>query len=134
MIKPTLIIAAVLSAVASWAAAQSVSTNGNNDYAFCANRPDRPAMVEDMPFREAHRGILIQRLYAANALERVVESDDCSCETRFPAWDSAVEQYLELYAGIEDRHEIRSLTSEFTRAINDYRKLARPICEEVGNW
>lgn len=134
MTRSAIIIAAVVSAVASGAAAQSVSTNSNNDYAFCENRPDRPAIVEDMPFREAHRGILIQRLYAANALESVVERNDCSCETRFPSWDSAVEQYLELYAGIEDRHEIRSLTSEFTRSINDYRKLARPICEEVGNW
>ncbi len=127
----TIFIVACVSAVANGAAAQSVS---RNDFDFCADRPNRPEIVEDMPFREAHRGILIQRLYAANALESVVEGDDCSCETRFPEWDGAVEQYLELYAGIEDRHEIRTLTSEFTRAINDYRKLAQPICEEVGNW
>jgi hypothetical protein len=134
MTKPSLLIATLLSAVASGVAAQSVSTTANSDYAFCANRPDRPEIVENMPFREAHRGILIQRMYTANAMTAVVENDDCSCETRFPAWDDTVEQYLELYAGIEDRHEIRSLTSGFTRSINDLRKLARPTCVEVGNW
>lgn len=134
MIKPILIIAALVSAVANGAAAQSVSTIGSPDYAFCADRPDRPEIIENMPFREAHRGILIQRMYTSSAMETVVESEDCSCDVRFPAWNDTVDQYHELYAGIEDRHKIRSLTSKFTQSINDLRQLARPICVEVGNW
>lgn len=130
----TIFIVACVSAVANGAAAQSVSDSNNNDYAFCADRPARPMIVEDMPFREAHRGILIQRMYSASALSSVVEDQDCSCDTRFPAWDATVEQYLELYAGIEDRHEILALTSDFRRTASDMRKLARPICIEVGNW
>lgn len=134
MMKSSIVIATLVSAVASGAAAQSVSDSINNDYAFCADRPDRPMIVEDMPFREAHRGILIQRMYAASALTSVVEDQDCSCDTRFPSWDATVEQYLELYAGIEDRHEILALTSDFRRTASDMRRLARPICVEVGNW
>jgi len=134
MTRSAVIIAALVSAVANGAAAQSVSESNNSDYAFCADRPARPMIVEDMPFREAHRGILIQRMYAARALTNVVENQDCSCATRFPSWDSTVEQYLELYAGIDDRHEILALTSGFRTTARDMRKLARPICEEVGNW
>lgn len=134
MIKPSLLIATLLSAVASGVAAQSVSTTGGNGFAFCGDRPSEPEILANMSFREAHRRILAQRMYTENALTSVVENEDCSCETRFPSWDAAVEQYLEQYAGIEDRHEILALTSELTQSINDLRRLARPICVEVGNW
>lgn len=134
MIKNSLLIATLLSAVASGVAAQSVSTTESNGFAFCGDRPSEPESIADIPMRESHKRILVQRMYTVNALTSVVEAEDCSCEIRFPSWDTTVEQYLEMYAGIDDRHEILALTSEFRRTTNDLRKLARPTCIEVGNW
>lgn len=134
MIRQAVICSILISAVAQGVAAQSLSVTGNADHAFCADRPEEPETISEIPMRQSHKRILAQRMYTEGALTAVVESEDCSCDVRFPSWGSTVEQYLELYAGIDDRHEVLALVSERRRSINDLRNLARPICVEIGNW
>jgi len=121
-------------AVTDQAKAQTASTPDRNDYAFCSERPAEPEYLENMDMRDAHRRILVQRMYTEAALKAVVETGDCACETRFPPWDAAIERYLNIHAGTSERWEILELTSSYRKTANDYRKIARPICVEEGNW
>lgn len=117
------------------AIAQSVLTTDTAPaFKFCSDRPAEPQMVQNMPMRDAHKRILVQRMYTSNALQSVVETNDCSCANRFPAWDFTLEQYLETYGGLTERFEVLEVTSQVRRNANEYRKLARPICVEEGNW
>lgn len=120
--------------IASPAMAQFASPTNSNEPA-CGNQRDyKPDFLDAFDFREAYRVTLIQRMYTSQALTTVVESGNCSCETRFPPWDAAVEYYQEHYAIIEDRFEIDARTTYYEGVTNTVRTEARRICKSQGNW
>ena len=114
-------------------ASQSTAQSTGRSYTYCADRPDEPEYLLNMDMRDSHKRILVQRMYTSKALREVVETGDCSCPTRFPAWESTVEDYLESYSGMVERFEYLEVISQYRRSANEYRKLARPICIEAGN-
>ena len=58
------------------------------------NRPKEPQMRQDVGVRDAHRRVLVQDIYLAQSLERIVEVGECPCETRFPVWDVAEAEFF----------------------------------------
>lgn len=130
MIKTSLIAVLVLSPIP--AAAQFVPTL-DPEPRVCPDRPPRPDWMENAHVRDAHKNILVQQMYRAQGLNAVVETGDCSCETRFPSWSAVSDYYFENYAGL-DRHEILERTSDYSGTANELRPTARAICEEQENW
>ncbi len=99
----------------------------------CPDQPPQPDWMENADIRDAHKVILVQVMYRAQSMQAIVETGDCSCETRFPSWEDASEYYLENYADL-DRHEILARTSDYLRTASELRRIAMPICKAVGNW
>ena len=134
MIKSTLLVSTLLTVIAQGVTAQSASTGATNDYAFCADRPAEPEYLSAMSPRESNRKILIQRIYISMAFENVISSSDCSCASRFPSWDLAIEEFLQEYAHIDSRWELLEATSRYTNEMDRLRNLAQPICDSIGHW
>lgn len=99
----------------------------------CEDRPLQPDWATNIETRDANRARLIQQIYRAQSMERIVEAGDCSCGTRFPTWAAAEESYFERFAAA-DRNELREAISEYSRTANELRQTAKPICEAQGNW
>jgi len=99
----------------------------------CEDRPLQPDWVTNIDRRDANRARLIQQIYRAQSMERIVEAGECSCGTRFPTWAAAEESYFERFAAA-DRNELREAISEYSRTANELRQTAKPICEAQGNW
>lgn len=114
------------------AVAQMVTTEGATE--VCPERPGDPAIIENMDFREAHRTVLLQRMYTAVSYQNIAETGDCSCDNRFPSWEPVVTYYLENYAMIEDRHEVYAAQDPYDEVVNTTRRQVREICVAAGNW
>lgn len=125
-------IAILVCASGGPAIAQMVTTEEATE--ICPERPGEPAIIENMDFREAHRTLLLQRMYTAVSFQEIVETGDCSCDKRFPPWEPVVTYYLENYAMIEDRHEIYAAQDPYDDAVNATRRQVREICVAAGNW
>ena len=134
MIARLSLAAALLLGAVGTNPAQAQSAGDNSGFAFCPDRPAEPEILQSIDMREAHKRILAQRMYTTNALQAVADAGDCSCETRFPSWDATVDEYLEKYAGLDDRWQILEITSDYRRKTNELRKAVRQICIDQGNW
>ncbi|MEH6739025.1 MAG: hypothetical protein V7695_10850, partial [Sulfitobacter sp.] len=55
----------------------------------CSERPNEPDWMQNIALRDAYQRVLVQDIYRAQNMERVVETKSCDCATRFPTWDSA---------------------------------------------
>jgi hypothetical protein len=99
----------------------------------CPDRPAEPVWMQEIPLRQAYQRVLVQDIYRAQNLERIVESDSCDCETRFPSWDAAEAVYREQHAG-DERWEMLEDSDAYNRRANDVRIEAKAICEAAGNW
>ncbi|MEN8950650.1 hypothetical protein [Planktotalea arctica] len=115
------------------AAAQFVPTLETDPHEVCPDRPAQPDWIENIDVREAHFGNLVQMMYRAQGLQAVSESEECTCETRFPSWDAAQKYYYVHYADL-DRWEVLEMIAEYRQIARDHRQIAKPICEEQGNW
>lgn len=102
-------------------------------YRTCNDRPPRPNWIETVDPKEAHKGLLVQEMYRAQGNQAVVEAGECACDIRFPSWDKVNQEFRSEYAAL-DRWQINELTSQYTRAANEARQSAQPICEAQGNW
>lgn len=107
--------------------------NLDNQFDVCADRPPQPNWVTNIDTVEANRARLIQQIYRAQSMERIVQAGECSCETRFPTWAAAEQSYFDQYTS-SDRNELREAISEYSRTANELRRTAKPICEAQGNW
>ncbi len=103
------------------------------DYDICPDRPPEPEWMQYIPLRDAYRRVLVQDIYRAQNLERIVETGDCACETRFPAWDNAAATFREHHADAE-RWEMLEASDVYNRRANAARAAAKAICEAAGNW
>lgn len=99
----------------------------------CSERPNEPDWMENIALRDAYQRVLIQDIYQAQNVERVVETGSCDCATRFPTWDSAEGTFRENHADA-DRSEMLQASDTYNRRANDLRAQAQAICEATGNW
>ena len=99
----------------------------------CPDRPAEPVWMQEIPLRQAYQRVLVQDIYRAQNLERVVETGSCHCATRFPSWDAAEAVFRESYANNE-RWELLQASDAYNRRANAARPEAQAICDAAGNW
>ena len=99
----------------------------------CPDRPSEPDWMQNIPVREAYKRVLVQDIYRAQNLERIVETGSCTCGLRFPAWDKAESTFQDNHASAE-RWEMLQASDQYNRQANDLRPAAVEICETAGNW
>ena len=99
----------------------------------CPERPNEPGWMENIALRDAYQRVLVQDIYRAQSMERVVETGSCDCATRFPSWDSAEVIFRENHADA-DCSEMLQASDGYNRRANDLRPQAQAICEAAGNW
>lgn len=99
----------------------------------CPGRPAEPSWMQEIPLRQAYQRVLVQDIYRAQNLERIVESGNCDCHTRFPSWDDAEGAFRERHASYE-RWEMLEASDAYNRRANAARPAAKAICDAAGNW
>ena len=99
----------------------------------CSGRPNEPDWMQNIALRDAYQRVLVQDIYRAQNMERVVETGSCDCATRFPTWDSAEVTFRENHADA-DRSEMLQASDIYNRRANNLRPQAQAICEAAGNW
>ncbi|SHM64932.1 hypothetical protein SAMN05443432_1115 [Roseovarius litoreus] len=105
----------------------------DRSFDVCPDRPAEPVWMQAIPLRQAYQRVLVQDIYRAQNLERVVETRRCDCEIRFPAWDEAEATFRDHYASAE-RWEMLEASDVYNRRANAARTAAKAICDAVGNW
>ncbi|MGK7756067.1 hypothetical protein [Roseovarius sp. C03] len=99
----------------------------------CPDQPPEPEWIQDIDVRESHKRLLIQQIYRAQSMQRIVEAQSCECPTRYPSWEAAESVFGEQFA--ESKYwDIVEATSEYRRQAYELRREAMPICEAAGNW
>ncbi|ATG45609.1 hypothetical protein [Phaeobacter piscinae] len=99
----------------------------------CPDRPAEPMWMQEIPLRQACQRVLVQDIYRAQNLERIVETESCDCEIRFPSWDAAEATFRERYAN-DKRWEMLQASDAYNRRANVARPAAKAICDAAGNW
>ena len=99
----------------------------------CSERPNEPDWMQNIALRDAYQRVLVQDIYRAQSIERIVETGSCDCATRFPTWDSAEGTFRENHADA-DRSEMLQASDSYNRRANELRPQAQAICEAAGNW
>ena len=102
-------------------------------YRICNDRPERPAWVEELHIREAWKAVTLMELYEVRAWESIASTQDCSCETRFPEWTAADEEYRERYIELP-QGEQTALRRELRGHQRTIADRVQSICEAQGNW
>lgn len=99
----------------------------------CPDRPAEPMWMQEIPLRQTYQRVLVQDIYRAQNLERIVETGSCDCEIRFPTWDEAEATFRD-HHGSAERWEMLQASDVYNRRANDVRLEAKAICEAAGNW
>lgn len=99
----------------------------------CPDRPAEPVWMQEIPLRQAYQRVLVQDIYRAQNLERVIETGNCDCATRFPSWDAAEAVFRESYES-DERWEMLQASDAYNRRANAARTAAKAICDAAGNW
>ena len=105
----------------------------DRSFDVCPDRPAEPVWMQEIPLRQAYQRVLVQDIYRAQNLERVVEIGDCDCATRFPSWDAAEAVFRERHAS-DERWEMLRASDANNRRANAARPAAKAICDAAGNW
>ena len=105
----------------------------DRSFDVCPDRPAEPVWMQEIPLRQAYQRVLVQDIYRAQNLERVVEIGNCDCATRFPSWDAAEAMFRESYAS-DERWEMLEASEGYNRRANAARTAAKAICDAAGNW
>jgi len=103
------------------------------NFTVCPDRPAEPVWMQEIPLRQAYQRVLVQDIFRAQNLERIVETGSCDCETRFPSWDAAEAVFRERYAS-DERWEMLQASDAYNRRANAARPAAKAICDAAGNW
>jgi lipoate synthase len=102
-------------------------------YDTCTDRPAEPDWMQNIALRDAYQRVLVQDIYRAQNLEKIVETGTCPCDVRFPAWDTAEATFRESYA-TATRWKMLDASETYNRQANELRLEAKAICEAAGNW
>lgn len=105
----------------------------DRSFDVCPDRPAEPVWIQEIPVRQAYQRVLVQDIYRAQNLERIVQTASCDCATRFPSCDAAEAVFRESYASNE-RWEMLQASDGYNRRANAARLEAKAICEAAGNW
>ena len=105
----------------------------DRSFDVCPDRPAEPVWMQEISLRQAYQRVLVQDIYRAQNLERIVETGSCDCGTRFPSWDTAEGVFREKYASNE-RWEMLEASDGYNRRANAARTAAKAICDAAGNW
>ena len=105
----------------------------DRSFDVCLDRPAEPVWMQEIPLRQAYQRVLVQDIYRAQNLERVVETGSCHCATRFPSWDAAEAVFHEQHAS-DERWKMLEASDAYNQRANDVRLEAKAICETAGNW
>lgn len=133
MTRQTIFLAVAIVVLPAISSAEGLVPTIGSDFDFCQDRPPEPEWMAELPSRERYKRLVIQTIYRAQGAERVVEAQNCDCETRFPTWDTAVQHFNDNYLG-GDRSALREAEEEHFDRYNELRSAARDLCEAVGNW
>ncbi len=99
----------------------------------CPKQPPEPAWMQEIDVREAYKRLLVQQIYRAQSMQRIVDAQDCACATRYPSWVAAEAVFFDTYLAAE-YWDVVEATSDYQRQANELRPEAMPICEAAGNW
>lgn len=141
MRQTTLALALALVTLAGPLAAQT-SPQVTNDltinmapqqYRICNDRPARPTWMDEIHPREAYKALTLMDLYELRAWEKIVETGNCSCETRFPSWETAEAEFDESHREAPAA-EHTAAQRDIRRKRNDLRFAVQDFCEAQGNW
>ena len=102
-------------------------------YDACPDRPAEPDWMQNIALRDAYQRVLVQDIYRAQNLERILETGTCPCEVRFSEWDRAETTFRENYTAAT-RWEMLDASETYNRRANNLRPEAKAICEAAGNW
>jgi hypothetical protein len=105
----------------------------DRSFNVCPDRPAELSWMQEVPLRQAYQRVLVQDIYRAQILERIVEIGNCDCEIRFPSWDAAEAVFREVHAS-DERWEMLQASDAYNRRANAARPAAKAICEAAGNW
>lgn len=105
----------------------------DNQPDVCPDQPPEPQWMQNIDVRESYKRLLIQQIYRAQSMQRIVDAQSCECPTRYPSWEAAERVYVERFASSE-YWDVVEATSEHRRQANELRRAAKPICEAAGNW
>ena len=105
----------------------------DRSFDVCPDRPAEPLWMQEIPLRQAYQRVLVQDIYRAQNLERIVQTGSCDCEIRFPSWDAAEAVFRESYAS-DERWEMLEASDGYNRRANAARTAAKAICDAAGNW
>ena len=105
----------------------------DRSFDVCPDRPAEPVWMQEIPLRQAYQRVLVQDIYRAQNLERVVEIGNCDCATRFPSWNAAEAVFWDSYAS-DERWEMLQASDAYNRRADAARPAAQAICDAAGNW
>ncbi len=98
----------------------------------CPDRPAEPVWMQEIPLRQAYQRVLVQDIYRAQNLGRIVETGSCDCEIQFPSWDAAEAVFRERHAS-DERWEMLQASDGYNRHANAARSATQAICDAAGN-
>ena len=125
-------LAVSLLAVPAFAERNMVPTL-DRSFDVCPDRPAEPNWMQEIPLLQAYQRVLVQDIYRAQNLERIIETESCDCEIRFPSWDAAETEFHEQHAS-DERWKMLEASDAYNQRANDVRLEAKAICETAGNW
>lgn len=131
--RSTLAIATILASATLAAAENHLTPTLEDTPDVCPDQPPEPAWMQTIEVRESQKRLLVQQIYRAQSMKRVIEANECACETRYPSWEAAQTVYFERYSGAE-YWDVVEATADYRREANALRLEAMPICEAEGNW
>jgi len=83
-IEITLIALTIGLMVSPSSAERNLVPSLERSFDVCPGRLAEPDWMQNIPLRQAYQRILVQDIYRAQNLERIVETSACACEIRFP--------------------------------------------------
>ena len=108
-------------------------TMSPQQYRICNDRPARPTWMNEVHPREAYKALTLMDLYELRVWEQIVETGNCGCEVRFPAWEDASEEFNERYR-LASASEHTAAQRDIRQLRNELRHAVQDICEAQGNW
>ncbi len=132
--RPLAVTALALSLTAGLAFAErNLVPTLERSFDVCPDRPAEPLWMQEIPLRQVYHRVLVQDIYRAQNLERIVAIGSCDCEIRFPSWEAAEAVFRERYAN-DERWEMLQASEGYNRRANAARHAAKAICDASGNW
>lgn len=92
----------------------------------CPDRPQEPDWMQKISLCDAFQRVLVQDIYRAQNIERIIETGSCACATPFPEWDTAEGVFQEKHLSTE-RWDMLQASKIYSRRANELRLAAKAI-------